>query len=97
MTNPLPSSSEAGLWREVTGAGNPDDTPVVELSAEQLYALCLAVAYAVEDDHPAPDLAAVRSVLESVEVRLLLAWADVQMARWDPCGADVAAREAGAA
>ena len=97
MTNPLPSSSEAGLWREVAGPGNPDDTPVVELSAEQLYALCVALAYAVEDDHPAPELAAVRSVLESVEVRLLLVWADVQMARWAACGANVAAGDAGVA
>jgi hypothetical protein len=97
MTNALPSSIDASLQREVAGPGDPDETPVVELSAEQLYALCLALAYAVEDDHPAPELAAVRSVLESVEVRLLLAWADMQMARWDARDADVAAGEAGVA
>ena len=96
MTNPLPSSTDAGLWRDLAGAANPE-TPVVELSAEQLYALCVALAYAVEDDHPAPELAAVRSVLESVEVRLLLVWADVQMARWAACGANVAAGDAGVA
>jgi hypothetical protein len=65
------------------------ELPVVELTGEQLHALCLAVAWSVEDEHPAPELASVRLLLESVEERLLSAWADLLLARWDASGPGV--------
>jgi hypothetical protein len=76
-----PRPSDPGSPAEVAGAGS-NKAPMVELTAEQLYALCLAVACSVENDHPGRELGAVRSVLESVEVRLLSALADPQLARW---------------
>jgi hypothetical protein len=62
------------------------ELPVVELSGEQLHALCLAVAWSVEVERPTAELAAVRPVLESVEERLLSAWAELQLAWWDASG-----------
>jgi hypothetical protein len=53
----------------------------VDLSEEELAALCLAVAWVLEDDHPARAAALVRDVLERVEERLLSAWAVLEVVR----------------
>jgi predicted DNA-binding transcriptional regulator YafY len=55
----------------------------VELTDEQLHALCLAAAWLDEGDNPAPELAALRPALESVEESLLNAWTDLELAGWD--------------
>jgi len=78
----LPPNPTGGGLRDNPGGAGVDGVPVVELCGEQLYTLCLAVAFSLEDDHPTAELAELRSVLESVEIRLLLAWADLHLAGW---------------
>ena len=90
MAELLPSSYD----RRGAGApGDVDEAPIVELTAEQLYGLCAAVAWSLEDDDPAAERAAVRRVLAAVEERLLSAWADVLLGGWD--GADAPRTTAG--
>jgi hypothetical protein len=58
----------------------------VELTGEQLHALCVGVTWLVEADNPPPELAEVRPALESVEELLVFAWADAQLAGWEGTG-----------
>jgi hypothetical protein len=55
----------------------------VVLSEAQLHALCLVVAWVVEEDHPVPELTAARAVLAPIEDALLAALADLELARWE--------------
>jgi hypothetical protein len=80
---------------EHTGDRVMAEPPVVELTVDQLYVLCLAASWSVEADHPGAELTALRSVLESVEERLLLAWADVELALTDAGDSHATAAGAG--